>query len=352
MKKMLLSMQCFLFAILLSGCWDIQELKDLSFVIGIGVDLHEQGVELSLLEILTELPSGGQAEGGTVSGNANTRVISATGATITHCIEKLRGELEKHVSLSKVRYIVFSEPVLKKGIRHHMNFIVRHNEIDKIIYVLGTDKSAKTLLQGEKGKLFPFLKIEKQSPMLHTVHLWELIPQLVTTREGTIIPLIELGDEKIINLGASLLKLDKQMVRIEPELVRAINILSDRNVKKLKLFVGEDLAFEARQVKTDWQVKQEKVIVKVTMNGWIVQSKKSNPMLDKEQWEKRLAKIVNDDLEKVLNISKQYGVDVLKIGEKFRQKNWDVTNWEERLKDITFEVQSEVKILSGYGQSM
>lgn len=352
MKKVVgICCQYVCFAVLLSGCWDIQELKDMAFIIGMGLDKHKDGIELTLLEVMTEPASDGESQGSTVSGNANTRVVSASGPTIAHCIEKLRGEMEKRVSLSKVRYIVLNEDLLKTGIKHHMNFIIRHNEIDKVTYVVATKRSAHELLKGEKGKLFPFLKIERQSPLLHTVKTWELVPQLLTEREGTIMPLIQLGEEKLENLGASLLKLGKQVATVNPEMVRSINILLNRHVKKTKWIIGDEVAFEFRKANTRWKIEHDKVIIRVKLNGWIIQSKTTDPLKETAQWERRLEKVITEDLENVLKLAQEHGVDIMKIGEKFRQKKRDTSNWSDQLKQLTFEVHTDVKILSGFGES-
>lgn len=350
-KAVIICCECVLLTLLLSGCWDVQELKDSAFIIGMGIDVHDKGIELSLLEVMTDPLAEGEGQGSTVSGNANTRVVSASGPTIAHCIEILRGEMEKRISLSKIRFIAFNEDVLKKGIRHHMNFVIRHNEVDKVSYVVATKQSARELLKGEKGMLYPFLKIERQSPLLHTVKTWEMVPQLLTEREGTIMPLIQLGEDKIENLGASLLSLEKQVLTVNPEMVRSINILRDRNVKKTKWIIGDELAFEFRRVRTKWHVERNRVVIRVKLNGWIIQSKTLDPLKKRVNWEHRLAMVIAKDLKKVLQLTQEHGVDILGVGEKFRQKNWDTSNWSERFKELTFDIEVDVKILSGYGES-
>lgn len=332
----------------LTGCWDVEELKDQAFIIGMGIDNAEEGIELSLLEVLTNVTSEDQeGQGNTVSGNPNTRVVSAKGASITHCIEVLRSEIEGRINLSKIRFIIFGEEVLKAGILEHMDFILRHHEIEKTAQIIVAKPNSKELLSKEKGKLYPFLKIEKSSPLLHTIQLWQLAPKLFTEREGAVIQVIEVGDEKFVNVGVALLLLDKQQHMIEHEKVRWINVLKKKNQKKMKLFLEDELSFEIRKLKKTLLVQKNKVTITINVNGWIVQSKISNPVEQTKQLERKLSETTSRQIEDVLNTSKKHGVDILGIGEKFRQKNWDTTDWVDKLKELEFEVKVNIRILSG-----
>ncbi|MEX1030939.1 MAG: Ger(x)C family spore germination C-terminal domain-containing protein [Paenibacillaceae bacterium] len=339
-----------MFCLMLTGCWDIQEIKDQSFIIGVGVDKVGDEIEVSLLEVLTSASPLGEEEK-TVSGFANTRVISTKGPTMNYCIEVLRSEMNKRVNASKIRFVVFSEELLKAGIIEHMDYLLRHYEIDKVTYVIATRPSAKELLTKEKGTLFPFLNVEKYSPLLHTIKLWELIPQLYTIQEGAVLPLIRMDKDRIKIIGASLLQLDKQQFVVDKDKVRWINILHEKNIRRMRIMFKDKLAFEIRKVRFKLHVEQGKVVVKLKMNGWIIQSKIPNTLQKSKQLEGQLSEFMNNEIEEVLNESKNQGVDLLSIGEKFRQKEWDTSDWDNKLKELNFEVESEIKILSGFGKS-
>ncbi|MCY9591866.1 Ger(x)C family spore germination C-terminal domain-containing protein [Paenibacillus chitinolyticus] len=63
---------------------------------------------------------------------------------------------------------------------------------------------------------------------------------------------------------------------------------------------------------------------------------------DEFQW------ILTDN--KLLGGTKEQGLDILGIGEQFRMRGWDTTNWEELIKKLEVTVRVHLKILSPEGK--
>ncbi|MEW9699192.1 Ger(x)C family spore germination protein [Paenibacillus sp. SI8] len=331
-----------------SGCMDIVELREQSFIVGLGIDLAENNqIEVSLAEI--NIQNGG-AEQASPDKSTPLIVKSATGKNISECIRILRTEQFKKLTLNKVSYIVFSDKLAKKGLIPYKDFLVRSNELDLSTQLFVSEARVKDLFEADRGKLLEFTtKGYKYLPTFIPSYLWQLLSRMETPLESTFLNRVRLGDDTLAIEGEAFMKMDKLKVSLNYKETRGVNILLDKKWKNILLFINdaEDTSFLIKRVQRKDHYAPNHVTLTYTISGNIVESTIENPMAKVQQLEKNgsdsLAKKITDLLKKNTN----EGIDILGIGEKFRQRGWDTSNWQQRIKDLPIDIRVNLRILDG-----
>ena len=124
MKKCLLLLISIL---LLTGCYDYKELKDIDVITGVGID-YEDGEYVVTLEILRATTSGDKPE-------MNTVLIKSEDEVFSNAFESNYTKISKLPYFSHLQLIVVSEEVAKeKGLQEIMDFLLRTSRIGNTFY--------------------------------------------------------------------------------------------------------------------------------------------------------------------------------------------------------------------------
>lgn len=163
MKKSILLI--FLFLIPLTGCWDSQELNDISVVTGLAIDPSEDYKYKLTVEILNA---------GTLNpqiGETLTPSITASveGNTIGEIAQKLNLTLTRRLIFSHLRTVVVNKEVAKIGMLDFMDFLARHREFRDDFTIVISDGAAEDILK----VMYPLqrvssLKLNRQLETLKT----------------------------------------------------------------------------------------------------------------------------------------------------------------------------------------
>lgn len=71
------------------------------------------------------------------------------------------------------------------------------------------------------------------------------------------------------------------------------------------------------------------------------------PMSQVKQLEKSGAEYLTEKIIEILKKNTKEGIDVIGIGEKFRQRGWDTSNWQQRIQELPIDIQVDLHILDG-----
>jgi spore germination protein KC len=77
----------------LCGCWDRQDIKDKSFVVGVGVDVYKENIELTV-ELISPMKQA-ESMGGSGGGKSKNIIYSAVGTGLSDCMSKLQGKISR-----------------------------------------------------------------------------------------------------------------------------------------------------------------------------------------------------------------------------------------------------------------
>lgn len=192
--------------LLLTGCWNRRELKDLAFVSAIGIDKAPEADEykISFQIINPSSVSAGGASGG-VGGQTPVpiTVYSGTGKTVFEAIRKTSKKVPRQLFFAHMQLMIIGEPFAREGIQELFDYFERSHEIRLTTMVL----VARGIEAGQIVRMLtPLEKIPANSiagKLKMTSRLWsenirveidEVIKALVSEGEPMISGVIIAGD--------------------------------------------------------------------------------------------------------------------------------------------------------------
>lgn len=149
MRKLVLIMVCL--SLLLTGCWDYQEVDRLASVMAIGVDRIPESKSIILT---VQIPSpegkgsskqtGGQGGGG---GRGSFMVMNSESKSLAGAIRNLDTQLTRHISLAHCKVIVLGKTMAETGIGDILDELKRDGEFRRTDWLLTTNMTAKEIIE-------------------------------------------------------------------------------------------------------------------------------------------------------------------------------------------------------------
>lgn len=146
----------------LSGCYDLREIDDLAYAVGIGLDSGKvHPLKLSLQLAIPKSIGSGENSGG----EKTFTIVSVEGPSIYTCLNLANAFVSRKINLSQAHIIVVSEELARKGIENYIHTINRGSEIREGIMFVVSKCSAEEYL----NKTQPPLEINprKHYELLH-----------------------------------------------------------------------------------------------------------------------------------------------------------------------------------------
>ncbi|WP_068783901.1 Ger(x)C family spore germination protein [Paenibacillus phocaensis] len=152
-----------LFALLLlSGCWDAEELNRRAVVAGIGIDLAPDKKEYL---VSFQVINADEISGKTGSGGTPTVVYTTQGRSIMEAVRKASLLVPRLMSTAHARIVVISEELARQGISDIVDFLDRDSDIRLTakIYVAKEGTNARDILSGlsPMGKITAYSLAQK-----------------------------------------------------------------------------------------------------------------------------------------------------------------------------------------------
>lgn len=116
-----------LVTMLISGCWDRNEINDYAFWIGTALDLSENGKLTKSAQVAVPADFKSSKGGGGSEQRANI-VLTATGTSIVDLTQQIQDKLPRRVFLGHRRSIFIGEKLAKKGLVEIMDQFTRNTD--------------------------------------------------------------------------------------------------------------------------------------------------------------------------------------------------------------------------------
>lgn len=113
MKKIIL----LIIILLLSSCYDYQELNDINIISSIGIDYKDNNYEVSL-EIVNSEKDGSSTK-------ISTEIVKGTSDNIANAFNKAISASDKEVYMEHLKLLILSDSVAKEGIDNIIDFTIR-----------------------------------------------------------------------------------------------------------------------------------------------------------------------------------------------------------------------------------
>lgn len=152
-KKLVLAIALLIIVMLLPGCWDRREAEQLGIVVGLGLDLTEDGQIQTIVQ--TVLPRQPGAGGSGVPQQETFYNWVGSGSTVFESIRNLTMQSPNPLYFPHNQVIIISEKLARQGLMEVMDFLERDPEIKQSTWVLIGQGNLQELMQTTEAAMRP-----------------------------------------------------------------------------------------------------------------------------------------------------------------------------------------------------
>lgn len=362
-----------IFLLLLSGCWDSKELKELAIVLGVGVD--QEG---DLLHLTAEIAqpdqmtgAGGGGSSGSGSGGESVFVTHSSGATLFDAVRNARSQSSRRLFFPNNEVVVLGHDLAQKGFYPAFDFFLRDHEPRATSWVLVAEEKARDIFE-PKSKLentngtnlshMIELGLESKIP---GINVQEVNTALLNDTQGFLIPLVTVSgeeEEKRVIMGGN------AGVFIKDKMVGEMNSRETRGVKWVKGevknasiavkltdetgFIDSEIFINESSIKIKLDDGDPKVRVKISVEGNISDQSGTVDLSTPEGMQKANAGTglaVKEEVLAAIKKAKLLQADVFGFGGVFERtypQEWQKikSSWQEKISilDVSVEVQANL----------
>jgi spore germination protein KC len=232
-KKISLTLLIMVVCFVLAGCWDYQEIKNVTNVAGVAIDKGEEKKFKFTFETVVFKPS--------AEFNISVKLVETEGDTIFEGLRNAVSVTGKRLYIGHCKAIIFSEEVAKEGIQQHLDFFVRDHELRMtlLVFVAKGVEAKKTLKDSALIHQIASYELErlvrndeKYSSLSKNKLLYEVLMELLDEGIDLTLPVVEIKqmdeNQTFTMEGVFYFKDDKLEGYIEPD-----------DIKFLLMFLGE-----------------------------------------------------------------------------------------------------------------
>ncbi|GAB6136908.1 Ger(x)C family spore germination protein [Halanaerobaculum tunisiense] len=336
-KKIVLILMILLLLPTLVGCWDNQDLTDMSIVIAVGLDqIKEDKIEVTV-QLVKANTIAARQQG---SQEKAFWTYSATGDTVFSAVRNLNNIINRKPFWSHLQLIVVGEELAQEGMMKVLDFFERDHELTpKAKIMISKNIAAKKVLEAESDlESLPALHLSdvltnqaSLAKMMH-INLVELLNNLKSFGFSPAIGMVEVGQEiknkKQINVkdlkvhGAAVFKRDKLIGWLDPILTRGLLFVQNKiksgiiNVSN-PLDEDQEVAMEISQStsKINVKLKQSKPVfeVEVKAEGKLAEQQGRGNLTNSEminKLEQKGEEVIKKNIRQVIKLGqKKYNSD-------------------------------------------
>lgn len=132
-----------LIAILLSGCWDMTEVEDLSFIVGIGVDMEKNEDILVTVQIVAPQGSSQQQE----KQESSSVNLTSRGKNIQEAMQGFYSKSPRQLFFGHTAVVVFGKRYAETRLWEAIDYFSRNRDFRRAQLLCVTSKTAREVLQ-------------------------------------------------------------------------------------------------------------------------------------------------------------------------------------------------------------
>ncbi|RED56610.1 Ger(x)C family spore germination protein [Cohnella lupini] len=354
MKKIRYIVILLIQSMMLTGCWDRNEINDYAFWIGTALDITEGGKLQKSAQIA--VPADFKSIKG--SGGNNQRaniVLTATGSSIVDLTQQIQDKLPRRVFLGHRRSIFIGEKLARKGLVDVMDQFTRNTDtrLRTDIFVVNNGEGKDLLNINSPFNQFSAIVAVDQDRFcrLGDTALRDVLIDAARDGIRPSMPMVEISPknkqekEKIFDVrSVAIFNKELEMVgevsgRESLDLFWVKGVLKNQFVTE-KMEEGTIALYEAnlkKTIRTKFDGNKLKANVKLAGTGRVLENNSDIDLsvtTERIRVEKKLNEIKAKRVEETIKkLQLQYGQDVFGIGEEFHRehpyrwkelrKNWD-----------------------------
>ncbi|WP_261306537.1 Ger(x)C family spore germination protein [Paenibacillus andongensis] len=355
---------------LISGCWDRNEINDYAFWIGTALDLSESGKLQKSAQVAVPANFKSTKGGGGSEQRANI-VLTATGTSIVDLTQQIQDKLPRRVFLGQRRSIFIGEKLAKKGLVDIMDQFTRNTDtrMRTDIFVVNNGEGKDILKINSPFNQFSAIVAVDQDRFcrLGDTALRDVL--LDVGRDGIrpSMPMVEISPNseqekhEIIEVkSVAIFNKDLQMVgkvsgRESLEMFWVKGVLKDQFLTE-ETEEGSISLYESnlkRSIRTEFKDNKLKAYVKLEGTGRVLENNTNTDIsvtAERTPLERKLNEIKAKKVEATIKkMQLQYGQDVFGIGEEIHKEHpyrWKElrNSWDQIFPTVEVSVNVKLKI--------
>jgi len=265
----------------LSGCANIKQSNRITFVTAIGVDKLDEGVEVHALVAIpgdyAELSPGG----GTTTVHTPNYILTQSGRNVADAIYKMKLITARDIEFGQTKIILFADEMAKEGLNPSLDFFMRREEFQPIVWLGYTKGTTKSIL--EVSPKVPetvsdvltdtFAQSGSDTFEILPVYLYKFYSLTDNSGQNGYMPIVEATEEgnKLQISGTALYTRDKTVGTLTPVETRTLQLLQRRKLKSTS-FTEKDGTVVLVQYHTRFKMDKDTLVVRIEMKTIMDQS--------------------------------------------------------------------------------
>lgn len=333
-------------SLLLTGCWDLEEIEHRTFVMAVGFDRTEDGK----IECTVQYPRPQAlnfARGQNPSSPSEQFVtISATGTSAWEALMEVNEQTAGRVYLGQLQALILGENLARDGIGPVMDGLMRHARVNRRARVLVAADAGQIIRQPIPGQLLPsiffcdFYDSDGNQEETAELIVWRAWLEVAAPLESGFIPYVKLRAGQFQLDGIGLIRDGKLVARLDDAAARGFNWLRG-DVKSGEIVArAADRQFTVRNQRSRrrlteawWDGDIPHITIQIRATGDLSESTSmtgSSSPGTRQQIEQAVEAEIQSETEQALKTMLQAGADSLKLGEYMRvadPRGWNLERW-------------------------
>lgn len=374
-KKVLSLISLFLIPCLcLTGCWDSIELNDIAIVLATAVDIEEDNLYRSTVQVALPGQMGQSQTSGSGGGSGEeiSYIDSDVESTLRGAVAKIQTRMSQKITFSHRRVFVVSEDLAKHGIRDMFDTTARVAQNRLSAYIIVAKGKAYDLLKAnpefERFSGENILYLAEQASGVMSINMRQAAQSMNSLGSDTILAYMQVTKSQLSNnpsdeiefLGYAQFQDDKMVGTFEGEAAHGLMWLRNQlspysTIIEIKDDEHAAINIKNGRVQIKPKLKNEHVefSIKVDINANLVEdfSRSDISKLEvKDLFNQKLEKHIKDSIESAIKVIQENQADSANLGSLLRRsfpKQWKekyVKNWYEELSKAKFSIVANANI--------
>lgn len=347
-----------------TGCMNSVHLKDMMVVEGLGVDVADDEISVSVQTLNASEASSGES----MQGNM-TVVTAEKGNTVYHAISNLGNYLSKKIFFGQNKLIVFSRDLAETQFDVNIDYFLRSSDSRPDVAVCLSDSKAQDIIESKENDthvpiedVVYLIKNGQDSGKSMYITVGEFLNIYYDKTSDISIPMLEMDDEtKNAKLkGIGIFNKDKLVYVTNDNETKGYTFIKGKIKTTSIEFEDKDLGkivvdILNPKVKNKTEIRDGKVVFITEIKAELMINEIENGILislDKEKME-RIRKLACDKVEilcrKSFYACQNHGSDAFRVGEylaKDNPKSYELVSeqWDDYFPTVEYEVSADIAL--------
>ena len=361
-------------ATITSGCWNRRELDSFAIVMGVGVDLSQDGNEYNAAVQILKTSAPKESTTQDSQGDNAYMIVQNRGETLFETLRGFTHIISRQLYMAHNRVIVIGREMAEQGVRGILDLAVRDQEARLTVLLVVADGKAEDVMRVKPKietttatEILNLLKKGDANAEVVRVRIFDFLCGQIIENESSIAPIIRIRNtnegKELYASGTAVFKEDKLVGELSEQQTKGYLFVAGK-VKSGTVIVqlpeGKviyELMGASRKVASVFlEDGRAAVRLKINVKARMGEQTGTENFATPEKLEllqQKLGDSIKDDVMNTIKKAQGMGTDFFCYGELFHREHpekWEEmkNNWEALFKKLIVEVEVDAKVV-GYG---